>query len=328
MADEAAIIRTPAEVAQEAWWRLKASKRTARAARSNNASKLGFPCERAQVLDRTIPDDQVPLPDVDLQCIFDEGNLHEGVVIRELQDAGLRITHTQVTFRDEPHDISGRLDGLLEAAGGVLPLEIKTCTRYTFERVRSWNDILNSSNVFIRNYAAQVTLYMYLTNCPRGLLCFKCKENGRLRFVDTKLDDGPTLELAETLLQRADRINGHLKAHTLPPHYEDPTLCAGCPRLAACQPPVVQFGDAMNLVADDQLEADVRRYMDLKPTAAEFEALKDHLKEILKAKQGMVGPYRITGKWIPVKASEPKPKAAYQYWKWNISDPNEKAVLP
>ena len=57
---------------------------------SNRASELGHECLRYLVLMRTRWEEKT-LHNVELQFIFDEGNIHEEAIINDIKKAGFRV---------------------------------------------------------------------------------------------------------------------------------------------------------------------------------------------------------------------------------------------
>src|SRR3990172_1641894 len=81
---------------------------------TNRASELDDPCVRRLYYKRVAWNKEPP-PSVELQAIFEEGNLHEPAVIRLLDELGWRLLHEQVTIHDRGLNISGTPEGYIEA---------------------------------------------------------------------------------------------------------------------------------------------------------------------------------------------------------------------
>ena len=96
---------------------------------NNRASEAGHPCVRFLVLSRLQPELKT-LHDVGLQRIFDEGNLHEKAVLREMEDAGFKIVEQQRPFSWTKFHLSGHIDAKIETNATtkplLTPLEIKS----------------------------------------------------------------------------------------------------------------------------------------------------------------------------------------------------------
>ncbi len=76
--------------------------------RSTTASSLGYKCERRLVYARTKPEKADPIGE-ELASIFEEGNLHQTDVRRELIELGFEALEAERTFRDETLEIGGRI---------------------------------------------------------------------------------------------------------------------------------------------------------------------------------------------------------------------------
>ena len=75
--------------------------------RSTTASSLGYKCERRIVYSRTEPHYAEQVGE-ELASIFEEGNLHQSDVRRELIELGFEALEAERTFRDEKLEIGGR----------------------------------------------------------------------------------------------------------------------------------------------------------------------------------------------------------------------------
>lgn len=284
----------------------KQAKIRQRPCHTNRASSLGHACERKLVLDRTRWQ-EATLYDVGLQFVFDEGNLQEQAVARDLTDAGWPIIEQQRDYEWKAYQITAHLDGKVLIDGEAFPIEIKSMSPYIFKGIHSAKDLLESRYAYLRAYPAQMMIYLLLSNAPRGVFIFKDKSSGQLKEIWMDLDYG----YAEGLLKKAERINGHVAADTLPeriPYSED--VCGRCPFLHICLPEVKR--EALDLTTDPELETKLIRRHELDPLRKEYEHLDSEVKAVLKEHEKIVcGDFLITGKWI-------EPKGKPKYWKTNI----------
>src|SRR5258708_771660 len=77
---------------------------------ATSATQLGYECERRIVYQRVLPWAAAPI-DEGLASIFEEGNVHERQVLRELEeDLGVKLRNRQTSFRDTTLDIAGVID--------------------------------------------------------------------------------------------------------------------------------------------------------------------------------------------------------------------------
>lgn len=259
---------------------------------TNRASELGHPCERYLVFKRTRWQDAT-LHDVGLQFIFDEGNLQERAVIRELEDAGFQIIEQQRDYEWKEYQITAHLDGKLVLEGGAVPLEVKSMSPYIFKAIQTAADLMNPRFPHLQKYLAQLQIYMLLSNTDKAVLLLKDKSSGQLKELWLDLD----YAAAEALIQKAQRINRHVEAGIVPdpiPYSEK--VCGTCAFLHICLPDVKR--DALELLTDPELEAQLARRLELSPLADEYDDLDGILKEKFKEQQKVVvGDWLITGKY-------------------------------
>lgn len=295
--------------------------------RTNRASELGHDCIRYLVLNRTRWQEK-KLHDVSLQLIFDEGNLHEAAVMRDIENAGYIIVEQQRPFDWPEYNITGHVDGKIlmpELPTGKIPLEIKSCSPFIFPHIYDMNSLINSKFPWMRKYPAQITLYLLMDNEEQGLIIFKNKTSGELKEVLINLD----YDLGERLLQKAEAVNKHVAEKTLPnciPY--DEAICGRCDYQHICLPEIVR--GALDLTTDPELEETINRYFVIKETAQEYKSLDDKIKAVFSKKQWeeiadagghgkiVVGNYLITGKRIDKKDGS-------NYWKRTITPIKEAA---
>lgn len=280
---------------------------------SNRASEMGHPCERHLVLNRTRWQEKQLTP-LALQLIFEEGRLHEKQVLRDIEDAGFTVIEQQRDYAWANFNLTGHIDAkILLPHQDSMPIEVKSCSPFVFEKVNSLADLLQASGRlwYLQKYPVQLTLYLLLGNAPHGLLIFKNKVTGALKEIEISLD----MEFAEGLLKKAERINAHVAADTLPDRIPyDEAICGSCAFLHICLPEVKR--EALDILTDPELEAKLARRADLAPLADEYEALDKDLKKRFKEHDRLlVGEWLISGKFIERKAYEVK---ASRYWQTKI----------
>jgi CRISPR/Cas system-associated exonuclease Cas4 (RecB family) len=293
----------------------KQKKIRLRPCHTNRASSLGHICERKLVFDRTRWE-EATLYDVGLQFIFDEGNLQEAQVLKDLADAGWQVIEQQRDYEWKQYQITAHLDGkvILEQP---FTLEIKSMNPFTFKTINSAQDILQSKKHYIRAYAAQMQVYLLLSNSERGVFIFKDKSSGLLKEVWMDLD----YAMAEELIKKAERINGYVaQKETPPPIPWDEDICGRCAYAHICLPEAKR--EAIDLTNDPELEVKLHRRAALDPPRKEYEELDGEIKDLVKEKPKVLcGPFLLTGKWI-----EPKDKP--KYWKTKIDQLTVTKGLP
>lgn len=275
---------------------------------TNRASDLGHPCVKYHVLNRTRWNER-SLHNVNLQLTFDLGNVLEDVVLRDIQNAGFQVIEQQRAFSWPEYQITGHLDAKVIIDGQAIPLEVKTASPYVFKAINSITDLTNGKYGYLKKYPAQLTLYCLMGNHEKGIFLFKDKSSGAMKEIEMPLD----YELGEILLKRAEAINQHIKAGTMPEPISEEMWCNGCPFAHICLPE--QIGKEVE-VDTGELSTMLDRLESLKPTVKEYDEIDKQVKETIKGREKILaGNWFITGKWIDKKAMS---IAASQYWKSSI----------
>ena len=200
--------------------------------RSNRASSMGDPCERRLVYERTSWNKKA-LHDVGLQYIFDLGKEQESIALSDLREAGLQVVEQQRPFDWPQYEISGHIDCKVAVNGNrPFPLEIKGLSPWIFASIDSIADMHTAKQTWARKMPAQLTLYLLMDNQEEGAFLFKNKLTGRLKQIPLSLD----YAYGEALLQKAERINKHMREGTLPDHTTEQSLCEDCSFSHICLP--------------------------------------------------------------------------------------------
>lgn len=262
--------------------------------KSNRASSLGEDCVRRLVYERTAWKDKL-LHDVGLQGIFDDGNALEKVVIDELSEAGIEVIHQQTPFGAEQlfkdRNITGKVDGMIrDDDGELVPIEIKSMNENIARGINTLEDMQQSNKAHIRKYVTQLALYMLANSASKGV--FVIKSRGIPKAIWVHLDD--VLDVAEEALKKAEAIERHLKAETLPDRIEDRDDCGKCPFRHLCLPD--QNFDSMAIIDDAELLELVENHQKLKPYASAYEKADEMLKKFVESREK--GDYMVAGKWL------------------------------
>ena len=262
---------------------------------SNRASQLGHECLRYHVYERTRWHEKA-LHDVRLQMIFDMGLEVEEIVLKELREAGFQIHEGQRAFQWPEYKITGSIDGMIILDGEAVPLEIKSASPFAFDSINTVEDIRRHKYPYMRRYISQVTLYCLLSNKDRAVILFKNKSTGALKEIWVPLD----YDLGEVLLKRAEAINAHVDAGTLPdpiPYRED--LCGECAYAHICLPEVT--GKEVE-IDTGELEELLDRMDALKPATKEYAELDSQIKRLVEGRDKILaGSWLVTGKWVERK---------------------------
>lgn len=277
---------------------------------SNRASLMGHPCERFLVYKRTRWQEEA-LYDMGRQYIFDEGNLHEGAVLRTLEEAGFKLIEQQRPFEWKKYQITGTIDAKILNDGKVIPIEIKSFSDWSWRAINSIEDMLKSKAVYMRGYPAQMQLYLLLDEKEEGAFILKNKTNGFLKQIDVKLD----FSFGESLIQKAERINAHIQAGTLPDRilYDD-NVSGVCSFAHICLPEVTHNA---TLIDDPEMEIKLDRREALKSIVDEYKDLEEGIKTYFKGKpESIIGKWKITSKEVSRKGYQVKDTT---YWDTRIN---------
>jgi CRISPR/Cas system-associated exonuclease Cas4 (RecB family) len=257
---------------------------------SLRASSIGDPCDRRHVYSLTRALDQLPI-EVGLQRVFDEGNIQERAVVRELQEAGIDVHEQQRALEWREYNITGSIDCVIHP--GNVVCDIKSMSPHIwgsiFQRgpgVYQWSEVAEkfNSKPWLRKYRAQITIYLLMKDAEMGMLLCKDKSSGALAQVDIPLD----YEYGEELLKRAERVNAHVKEGTIPERIQfDEEVCPSCAFYHICLPervgkdPLVFLEDAKVVEVLDDLEVASQAgqiYLELKEKATSWAKAREENK--------------------------------------------------
>ena len=279
------------------------------------ASEVGHPCERYLVYSITNWQDKSP-HDPGLQFVFEGGNAVEEMAIKDFEEAGFKV------YRPEPDKaiaesrptITGHIDIRVDFGDGKpVTGEIKGLNKYDFDSLNCLEDFFNSHKVHIRKYPAQLMTYMYIKGEERGFFYLKSIPGFQPKLIWIDLD----LEYMESILQKTERIEKHIKEGTVPGGINDFDICQRCGFWHICLPEIQT--SELELLIDPDLERKLERWNEIKPLSKEYDELDKEIKKSINGHEKlMVGKYLITGKLIERKAYAPKAVEASSYWKYNI----------
>jgi hypothetical protein len=279
----------------------------------NRASEAGHPCVRFLVLSR-IATHLKTLHDVGLQRIFDEGNLHEDAVMRELQDAGLKVIEQQRGYEWRKFELSGRIDAKIGVNGSFLPLEIKSCSPNVFRAVLEMapSDMLKSKYPWIRKYPAQLLLYCLMEGSEAGIMLFKNKTSGE-KCQKLFILDSDMMAYAETILKKLEVVNEWV-AKNEAPAAERIADCEGCGFSKTSCFVGQDYGPGFELMMDAaEVETKLERRETLAPAAREYDELDEELKAQFRGKSAIVGSWKIESKPYEISAFEIPKEIKTQY---------------
>jgi CRISPR/Cas system-associated exonuclease Cas4 (RecB family) len=284
---------------------------------TNRASDLGHPCVRYHVLNRTKWEEK-SLHDTRLQLIFDLGKEIEDITIRDMQDAGFKVIEQQRPFTWKEYNITGTVDGKVLIDGEAIPFEVKSCSQFVFDKLNSVEDMKNGKYGYLRKYPTQLNLYLLMDNKNKGVFIFKNKQTGAYKEIWMNLD----WNLGEDALKRAEAVNAHVAAGTLPDPINEDMWCNECPYAHICLPE--QTGKEVE-IDTGELAAVLDRMEELKPILEEYDELDAQVKKAVEGREKVLaGSWFITGKWMDRKSYDIPVdlKAQYEkitkYWRKTI----------
>jgi len=254
--------------------------------RSNWASQLGHPCLKFLVYQRLNWQEKRPIS-LQKKMLFDEGKHQEKRVLLDMQEAGIEVIQTQQPFSWEKYLISGRIDGIIRNSGEEIPFEIKSMAPYFFDAVNSEGDLWDGK-WYYRNYLAQLTLYLLMSEKEFGLFIFKNKSNGQLKQIEYPL----VFEFGEGLIKKAILINNYVEKKKYPDPMEyRPEICDGCEFAHICTPP--KEIKEIEVIPDTELADMLDRKEQLKEAMTELKGIEKQVKQIMTTRQKV-----ICGNWI------------------------------
>jgi CRISPR/Cas system-associated exonuclease Cas4 (RecB family) len=271
-------------------------------------SSIGHPCARYVYLSITNWEDK-PAPDVGLQGIFGIGNALEDYVIERIKEAGFEvITPTQRSFRIDPQGITGREDLRIKdpETGELIPVEVKSISPFDFDKLNKFEDFVNSKKAHIRQYAAQLQLYMLKFGKEYGFFALINKLTGQIKIIRCEFD----YEYCESVLTKADYINLCLDQKTPPEACEEIGLCENCNLAHIC-------GSCKRLPADIDVDGELEELINRKQALAaakkEFEELDKQIKALVGERDKIItGNFLVTRKAIEKQGYTVAPRTEYR----------------
>ena len=260
---------------------------------TNRASELGHECDRYLYFLRTRACEKA-LHSVDAEYVFREGREQEKNVLRLLMDADIEVFEQQRPFEWKDHQITGHIDGKIMVDGEILPLEIKSMAPWIWEKTNTLKDMVESPYSWVRKYPAQLTMYLLMDEKERALFLLKNKSTGKLKEILISLD----YEFAESLVQKAERVNEAVRTKTTPPPIEWGDTCEKCGFNHICLQEVVR--KEIEFKIDPMAEERIDGWFELKQWADKWKDLDAWKKKYFNGVTKLIiGNYLITGK--PIK---------------------------
>ena len=203
----------------------------------NRASTIAHVCENFPLMARRWYKER-PRPDPYLLSIFRQGNvMHDDT--RHLLGKELRfpLRRTEMPHGYEPLELTGHIDMEIEIAGEWELAEIKSIHPNVYPRIERIEDFFTMKFHVFRAYPGQLYMYLFMANRERGLMILRNKSTSQLKPLWAYLFEHE--EYAESLLQRAEKVNAALRDGTQNlAQLSDPDVCEECEFAARCAPPI------------------------------------------------------------------------------------------
>jgi len=286
---------------------LRISERRKFPVRANRASSIGHECERFLVYERTRWEER-EAPPLRALFVFAEGKRQEKAVIEDMLAAGIPVILQQQAVDWPQYQLSGHIDGKIlldEETGEGIIFEVKSMSPFVWSGVETVEDL--KKKPWTKRYLAQVQVYMLLQGEPQAILLLKNRSSGQLKQIEVSLD----YEFAESILQKCERVNEHIRKGTLPDRV-DPSLglCGECPFRHICTPDIE--GREVAILSDPELEAALDRRSEIEPLIKEWKELDSQVKAAVREKEKAVaGNWLITGRWVETRRNG----KVSRYWK-------------
>lgn len=265
--------------------------------RNLRASNIGHPCERYLYLLITRWEEQQP-HDIGLQNVFDLGNTLEGHTINNLKEAGYEvITPTQWSFQIEKPFITGREDlRIKDENGELIPVEVKGISPFEFDKLNTVDDFLRSARYYIRQYPAQLQIYMYHFNKLYGFFALTNKLTGETKMIRMDFD----WDMADELLKKAERIYKAIAERKVPDAVDDMAMCEGCKLAHICG---IHRGVEPDVELDSELNDLIGQKYDLKKYVDRYSEVDKAIKNKVGDREKVItGDYLVQRKRIQKKS--------------------------
>jgi len=226
--------------------------------------------------------------------------------------------------------VSGKVDWKTKfSIGGLrpVPTEYKSWSPQLTDRINTFEDLFD--NRWTRKGAYQLLCYMWGSSSEFGL--FVLDRPGLPKFLPVSLfaNDNANLARVEKFLTIAFEAVKHKQAGTLPDFVKDPDECKSCDFLGShCTPPMLAYGQGLNIISDQELAVALDRRGELAPAAKEFEVLDKEIKEKLRGcEMGVAGNWMIEGKYGKNTKTVVPPDHQALFDSWKKTDPKGKFSL-
>jgi len=233
------------------------------------------------------------LPSLDMMRIYEEGHTQEGIVIKELEEAGYQLKKVD-RMVDDKLELTGEIERMIKLNGNIYPLDIKSCSTQMFNRIKQFDtgeEMLNSDFIWLRHYPVQMQLYLLLYKYGKGILFFKDKDKGRKHPIHVDFD----VHFTEEVINGLEVVNKYVERKELPKiNFCD--ACKSCGFYNYDFPDTDFAKEDVKRITDADAENMLMRREELKPLAKEYDDIDENIKLKYKGANVVVGDYRIYSK--------------------------------
>lgn len=226
-----------------------------------------------------------PSPQSDLLGVFQQGELNERELVKDLIDAGIDFRESQSTYEDKELGIVGRIDGIIVFNKKKYPVEIKSLSPFTFDTITRYEDMIPSPSkpAYFASWTVQLPIYLELTGEDSGFYILRNKVNRMTRFIPvTKEQAKEMLKIAKRALKKAKDAIAQNRPPKPAPAF--PNLCETCwvRSVGLCPGANQQVFRDLEELPKDELQVLAAEIKELEPAHKRYEKLRDQLSSIIQ----------------------------------------------
>lgn len=268
--------------------------------KANRCSVLGHPCLAYCFYDRTVPSNERREIDAGLAAVFDEGKEQERVIQRDLLEMGYDVSQQQGSLEWPAFSITGHKDFKISKNGSPWArCEFKSVNPYTFQVLKTVEDVRTSKTLFVRKWYGQTVLYLVLEGQETYWLFLKNKSNGEIFPIVFQWND-QLAEDAEALLKKAERVNQLIQIGEKPKPEEklsDPKICTKCEFQTTCLP-AINFGKAAEILTGEQAEEVAGMLDEMATLEASADRYEELDKEVKARAKSVTALHIVANDWV------------------------------
>lgn len=281
----------------------------------NRASDAGHPCVRYLVFSRIAWQMKIP-PDTTLQFIFKRGSAAEAVCDEELKLAGFKIVEHGRNYEDESLQLRGQIDRKMEIDGRRIPVEYKTISPREIDKLNSAQDMLDHDRVYIKQWPAQLLLYMLMSGADQGLFYLKNSLTWYPKSIWVDLAEHMTYVYG--LVDKLRVVNDNVKKGVSPEIWpEDFEICDNCGFFLPCEP-IKHFGAEAKIMLQTEIEELLDERGRLIEPHKRYGQVDKQVKEQFEGvEKAICGHWLIEGEG-QIREVKPQPARTDSFWRLKI----------